>query len=113
MRPTPPARGRICSPGGANAEAVIQRVNDLTKDIEIGDVVVGKVVKTTDFGAFVELKRGTDGLIHISNLGEGRVESVDDVVKRGQLVEVEVVEVKEDRGKQRIGLKVIDLNPQV
>ncbi|MEK7817837.1 MAG: polyribonucleotide nucleotidyltransferase, partial [Actinomycetota bacterium] len=48
----------ICSPGGASAEAVIERVTDLTKDMEAGDVVVGKVVKTTDFGAFVELKRG-------------------------------------------------------
>ncbi|MBE0429505.1 MAG: polyribonucleotide nucleotidyltransferase [Thermoleophilia bacterium] len=103
----------ITSPGGENAESVIRRITELTKDIEPGDVYVGKVVKTTDFGAFVELKRGTDGLVHISNLAEGRVKSVEDVVRRGQMVEVEVIEVKEDRGKQRIGLKVVDLNPKI
>ncbi len=103
----------ITSPGGASAEGVIKRITELTKDIEVGDVIVGKVVKTTDFGAFVELKRGVDGLVHISNLAEGRVKSVEDVVRRGQMVEVEVIEIREDRGKQRIGLKVVDLNPTV
>ena len=101
----------ICARDGASGEAVIARINELTKDVEAGDIFVGKVVKTTDFGAFVELKRGTDGLVHISNLAEGRVNKVEDVVKRGQMVKVEVIEVKEDRGKQRIGLKVVDLNP--
>ncbi|MHB1056063.1 MAG: polyribonucleotide nucleotidyltransferase, partial [Thermoleophilia bacterium] len=103
----------ITSPGGAKAEDVIRRINELTKDVEAGDVFVGKVVKIMDFGAFVELKRGTDGLVHISNLAEGRVANVEDVVKRGQMVEVEVIEIKEDRGKQKIGLKILDLNPKV
>jgi len=103
----------ICARDGASGEDVVQRVTELTKDVEAGDVFVGKVVKTTDFGAFVELKRGTDGLVHISNLAEGRVNKVEDVVKRGQMVQVEVIEVKEDRGKQRIGLKVVDLNPKL
>ncbi len=103
----------ITSPGGASAEGVINRINALTKDIEAGDRFTGKVVKTTDFGAFVELKRGVDGLVHISNLSDRRVARVEDIVKRGQVIEVEVIEVKEDRGKQRIGLKVIDLNPKI
>ncbi|MCL4474523.1 MAG: polyribonucleotide nucleotidyltransferase [Actinobacteria bacterium] len=103
----------ICARDGASGEALIKRINELTKDVEAGDVFVGKVVKTTDFGAFVELKRGTDGLVHISNLAEGRVNKVEDVVKRGQMVQVEVIEVKEDRGKQRIGLRVVDLNPKL
>ncbi len=103
----------ICSNDGESAEGVIQRITDLTKEVEKGDVIVGKVVKTTDFGAFVELKRGTDGLAHIYNLAEGRVNKVEDVVKRGQMVKVEVIEVREDRGKQRIGLKVVDPNPEV
>ncbi|MEK6537198.1 MAG: S1 RNA-binding domain-containing protein, partial [Actinomycetota bacterium] len=103
----------ICARDGASGESVIARINELCKDVEAGDVFVGKVVKTTDFGAFVELKRGTDGLVHISNLAEGRVEKVEDVVKRGQMVQVEVIEVKEDRGKQRIGLRVVDLNPKL
>ncbi|GBE57978.1 polyribonucleotide nucleotidyltransferase [bacterium BMS3Abin01] len=103
----------IASTDGASAEAVIKRITDLTKDVEKGDVIVGKVVKVTDFGAFVELKRGVDGLAHISNLAENRVNKVEDVVKRGQMVRVEVIEVREDRGKQRIGLKVVDPNPEV
>ncbi|MHB9112799.1 MAG: polyribonucleotide nucleotidyltransferase [Thermoleophilia bacterium] len=103
----------ICARDGASGEKVIERVNELCKDVEAGDVFVGKVVKTTDFGAFVELKRGTDGLVHISNLAEGRVNKVEDVVSRGQMVQVEVIEVKEDRGKQRIGLRVVDLNPKL
>jgi polyribonucleotide nucleotidyltransferase len=76
----------------------------MTKEIEVGDVFTGRVVKTTDFGAFVELKKGTDGLIHISRLGSKgeRVKSVDDVVKRGDTVTVEVVEI--DKARNRIGL---------
>ena len=67
------------------------------------------MVKTTDFGAFVELKKGTDGLIHISRLGQKgeRVKSVDDVVKRGDTVTVEVVEI--DKARNRIGLKPLKL----
>ena len=77
----------------------------MTKDVEVGDVFTGKVVKTTDFGAFVELKKGTDGLIHISRLGKKgeRVKSVEDVVKRGDIITVEVVEI--DKARNRIGLK--------
>ncbi len=103
----------ICSNDGSSAEGVIKRITDLTKEVEKGDVIVGKVVKITDFGAFVELKRGVDGLAHISNLADHRVKRVEDVVKRGQMVKVEVIDVREDRGKQRIGLKVVDPNPEV
>jgi polyribonucleotide nucleotidyltransferase len=98
----------ICAPDQEAAEAVIARITSMTKDIEVGDVYTGKVVKTTTFGAFVELKKGTDGLIHISQLGKkGRIEKVEDVVKRGDVVTVEVVEVDKARG--RIGLKPLKL----
>ena len=95
----------ICSPDKESAEAVITRITSMTKDVEVGDVFTGKVVKTTDFGAFVELKKGTDGLIHISRLGKKgeRVKSVEDVVKRGDIITVEVVEI--DKARNRIGLK--------
>jgi len=100
----------ICAPDMATAEAVTERITSMTKDVEIGDVITGKVVKTTAFGAFVELKKGVDGLIHISRLGKDgeRVSRVEDVVNRGDVVTVEVVEVDQQRG--RIGLKPIDLN---
>ncbi len=98
----------ICAPDNAAAQAVIDRITSMTKDIEVGDVYTGRVVKTTTFGAFVELKKGTDGLIHISQLGKkGRVDKVEDVVNRGDVVTVEVVEVDKARG--RIGLKPLKL----
>ena len=93
----------ICAPDQEAADGVIARITAMTKEIEVGDVFTGRVVKTTDFGAFVELKKGTDGLIHISRLGSGRVKSVEDVVKRGDTVTVEVVEI--DKARNRIGLK--------
>ena len=97
----------ICAPDQEAAEGVISRIQSMTKEIEVGDVFTGRVVKTTDFGAFVELKKGTDGLVHISRLapkGE-RVKSVEDVVKRGDTVTVEVVEI--DKARNRIGLTLL------
>jgi polyribonucleotide nucleotidyltransferase len=102
----------ICAPDNAAAQAVMDRITSMTKDIEVGDVYTGRVVKTTTFGAFVELKKGTDGLLHISQLGQkGRVEKVEDVVNRGDTVTVEVVEVDKARG--RIGLKPLKLPEKV
>jgi len=77
----------------------------LTKSPEVGDEYTGKVVKTTQFGAFVELTKGTDGLLHVSNVGPGRVGHIEDVMTRGDVVDVIVQEVDKDRG--RIGLKLV------
>ncbi len=97
----------ICAPDQEAAEGVINRIQSMTKEVEVGDVFTGRVVKTTDFGAFVELKKGTDGLLHISRLGQKgeRVKSVEDVVKRGDTVTVEVVEI--DKARNRIGLTLL------
>jgi polyribonucleotide nucleotidyltransferase len=99
----------ICAPDQEAAEGVMNRIQAMTKEVEVGDVFTGRVVKTTDFGAFIELKKGTDGLIHISRLGAKgeRVKSVEDVVKRGDTVTVEVVEI--DKARNRIGLKPLKL----
>jgi polyribonucleotide nucleotidyltransferase len=79
----------------------------MMKEVEVGDEYVGKVVKTTTFGAFVELAKGTDGLLHISNVSPGqRVESVEDVLSKGDEINVRVVEVDRERG--RIGLRLAD-----
>ena len=97
----------ICAPDEEAAEGVKNRIQSMTKEVEVGDVFTGRVVKTTDFGAFVELKKGTDGLLHISRLapkGE-RVKTVEDVVKRGDTVTVEVVEI--DKARNRIGLTLL------
>ena len=91
---------------GEKADAAVEAIRAMTKDVEVGDTFHGaKVVKTTTFGAFVELTKGVDGLLHISNLGSGRVEKVEDVVNRGDTVNVTVVEVDKARG--RIGLRIV------
>jgi polyribonucleotide nucleotidyltransferase len=83
----------------------------MTKEAEVGDRFTGKVVKTTTFGAFIELTKGTDGLLHISNVKPGeRVGAVEDVLKPGDELEVTVVEVDPERG--RIGLRLSD-DPEV
>jgi polyribonucleotide nucleotidyltransferase len=77
----------------------------MTKEAEVGDQFKGKVVKTTTFGAFVELTKGTDGLLHISNVKPGeRVGAVEDVLSPGDELDVTVAEVDRERG--RIGLRL-------
>jgi polyribonucleotide nucleotidyltransferase len=90
---------------GTNADAAISAIQALTKEPEVGDTYTGKVVKTTQFGAFVELKKGTDGLLHVSNVGPGRVGHIEDVMQRGDVLDVVVQEVDKARG--RIGLKLV------
>ena len=83
----------------------------MTKEVEVGDEFNGKVVKTTTFGAFVELAKGTDGLLHISNVSPGeRAATVEDVLNKGDEVDVRVVEVDRERG--RIGLRLAD-DPEI
>jgi polyribonucleotide nucleotidyltransferase len=97
---------RVYAPSGELVEECIRRIEAMTKEAEVGDRYEGaKVVKTTTFGAFVELTKGTDGLLHISNVKPGeRVETVDDVLKAGDTLDVTVVEVDKERG--RIGLRL-------
>jgi polyribonucleotide nucleotidyltransferase len=97
----------VYSASGELAEALIERISSMTKEVEVGDSFNGKVVKTTTFGAFVELSKGTDGLLHISNVSPGqRVETVEDVLNKGDEIAVRVVEVDRERG--RIGLRLAD-----
>jgi polyribonucleotide nucleotidyltransferase len=95
----------IYATDGIKADAAISAIQALTKEPEVGDTYTGKVVKTTDFGAFVELKKGTDGLLHVSNVGPGRVAHIEDVISRGDVLDVIVQEVDKMRG--RIGLKLV------
>jgi len=95
----------IYATDGAKASAAISAIQSLTKEPEVGDTYTGKIVKTTQFGAFVELKKGTDGLLHVSNVGPGRVGHIEDVMQRGDVVDVVVQEVDKARG--RIGLKLV------
>src|SRR5256712_8552881 len=96
----------IYATDGAKANSAIAAIESLTKEPEVGDEFKNaKVVKTTQFGAFVELKKGTDGLLHVSNVGPGRVGHIEDVINRGDILDVLVQEVDKARG--RIGLKLI------
>jgi polyribonucleotide nucleotidyltransferase len=97
----------IYSANGELGDALVERVRMMMKEVEVGDEYVGKVVKTTTFGAFIELAKGTDGLLHISNVSPGkRVDSVEDVLNKGDEVNVRVVEVDRERG--RIGLRLTE-----
>ncbi len=97
----------IYSANGELGDALLERVRMMMKEVEVGDEYVGKVVKTTTFGAFIELAKGTDGLLHISNVSPGqRVDTVEDVLNRGDEVNVRVVEVDRERG--RIGLRLAE-----
>jgi polyribonucleotide nucleotidyltransferase len=90
---------------GERGDALVERIRSMTKEVEVGDEYTGKVVKTTAFGAFVELSKGTDGLLHISNISPGeRIASVEEVLNKGDELTVRVVEVDRERG--RIGLRL-------
>ena len=96
---------RVYAPTGQLVEACIAQIESMTKEAEVGDKFSGKVVKTTNFGAFIELTKGTDGLLHISNVKPGeRVGAVEDVLNQGDQIDVTVVEVDKERG--RIGLRL-------
>ena len=96
----------IYSANGTLGEALAARIASMTKEVEVGDEFpAAKVVKTTTFGAFVELAKGTDGLLHISNVSPGqRVDTVEDVLNKGDEIHVRVFEVDRERG--RIGLRL-------
>jgi small subunit ribosomal protein S1 len=77
---------------------------DIDSHFRIGDVVQGTVTKLTSFGAFVELKDGIDGLVHISQISEERIDKVKDVLKPGQQVSARVIKI--DRDERRLGLSI-------
>ncbi len=101
----------IYSANGELADELAERIRMMMKEVEVGDEFLGKVVKTTTFGAFVELAKGTDGLLHISNVSPGeRIATVEDVLNKGDEINVRVVEVDRERG--RIGLRLAD-DPEI
>jgi polyribonucleotide nucleotidyltransferase len=95
---------KIAADNQENGEAALEQIKAITMEPEEGVIYEGKVVKTTDFGAFVQLTPGTDGLVHISQLANRRVNKVTDVVKEGDIVKVKVLEVSKD-GRIRLSLK--------
>jgi polyribonucleotide nucleotidyltransferase len=97
----------VYAANGELGDALVDRIRSMTKEVEVGDTFAGKVVKTTTFGAFVELSKGTDGLLHISNVAPGRrIATVEEVLNKGDDINVVVVEVDRERG--RIGLRLAE-----
>ncbi len=94
----------IASSDEAKLKAAIEIVNSITREAEIGKIYKGVVKRIADFGAFVEILPGTDGLVHISQLAAGRVNRVTDVVREGDEVHVKVLEI-DRQGKIRLSLK--------
>lgn len=103
-------RIHIASPDASAADLAIKMIREITAEAEVGQIYKGKVKKIVDFGAFVEILPGTDGLVHISELDKQRVKKVTDVLKEGDEVVVKVLDV-DKQGKIRLSRKaVLDLD---
>ena len=97
---------KIASVDGAGGEEARRRIEQLTADVEVGTVYEGKVVKLMDFGAFVTILPGKDGLVHISQISEERVQNVSDKLSEGDTVKVKVLEV-DKQGRIRLSMKAV------
>jgi polyribonucleotide nucleotidyltransferase len=98
---------KIASSDGAKIKAAVNWIKSIASDPEIGLIYDGTVVKTVDFGAFVNFFGSKDGLVHISQLSKGRVAKTTDVVKEGDRVKVKLLGF-DDRGKVRLSMRVVD-----
>jgi polyribonucleotide nucleotidyltransferase len=97
----------IAAVDGLGAKKAIEMIEALTEEAEIGKVYVGKVVRTESYGAFVEILPGVDGMVHISQLADYRVPSVEDVVRVGDEIMVMVIDVEPDSGKIKLSRQAV------
>jgi polyribonucleotide nucleotidyltransferase len=97
---------RIYAENKQKAQAAIERVQEVTAEVEIGKVYDGKVERIVDFGAFVNLLPGKDGLVHISQISDERVNAVSEVLSEGQIVKVKVLDI-DNRGRVKLTMKDI------
>ena len=97
----------IASVDAAAGKAAKDRIEQITSDVEPGRIYEGKVVKLMDFGAFVTISPGKDGLVHVSQISNERVEKVSDVLKEGDVVKVKVLEV-DKQGRIRLSMKAVE-----
>jgi polyribonucleotide nucleotidyltransferase len=94
----------VAAANGAALEGAKAEIEALCEEIKVGTIYTGKVVSTKDFGAFIEIAAGTDGMCHISELAEGYVKSVSDVVRIGDVVKVKVINI-DDQGRIKLSRK--------
>jgi len=97
----------IASVNAAAAQAAKERIESITSDVEPGRIYEGKVAKIMDFGAFVTIAPGKDGLVHVSQISNERVEKVSDKLKEGDIVKVKVLEV-DKQGRIRLSMKAVE-----
>jgi polyribonucleotide nucleotidyltransferase len=98
---------RISTPDLQACQNALERIKRVTAEVEVGRIYEGPVVKLTDFGAFVNILPGRDGLVHISQIANARVENVSDVLSEGQIVKVKVLEV-DRQGRIRLTMKDLE-----
>src|SRR5579863_1131785 len=98
---------KVASADGESIKAALKWIRGLTAEPEVGQIYDGKIVKVMDFGAFVNFFGPKDGLVHVSELAQGRVAKPSDVVKEGQAVKVKLLGF-DDRGKVRLSMKQVD-----
>ncbi|MBI3772670.1 MAG: polyribonucleotide nucleotidyltransferase [Gammaproteobacteria bacterium] len=98
---------KIASVDQSAGEEAKRRINDLVADVEVGKIYEGKVSKLMDFGAFVTILPGKDGLVHISQIADERVENVADKLSEGEVVKVKVLEV-DKQGRIRLSIKAVN-----
>ena len=98
---------KISSSNLEAAESAKKKIETLTEDVEVDKIYEGKVVKIMDFGAFVSVLPGKDGLVHISQISNERVENVTDKVKEGDIVKVKVIEI-DKQGRIKLSMKAVD-----
>jgi polyribonucleotide nucleotidyltransferase len=101
----------IAAVGGEAMERARQMVRDITAEPVVGETYEGTVKSTTQFGAFVEIMPGTEGLVHISELKHGRTEKTEDVVKKGEHVKVKLID-RDERGRLRLSMKALVPKPE-
>ncbi len=97
---------KIASVDGAAAKEAAKRIEQITADVEVGTIYEGTVSKLMDFGAFVNILPGKDGLVHISQISEERVEKVSDKLSEGDVIKVKVLEI-DKQGRIRLSMKAI------
>jgi len=97
----------VAAADGEKIEKALAWIRSLTEEPEIGTIYEGKVVSIKDFGAFINIMPGTDGMVHISELSDERVERVEDVLTEGQIVKAKLIGI-DDRGRLSLSLKNID-----
>ena len=98
---------KVAAVTGSSGEAAVARIRDIVAEAELGVIYDGKVVKTVDFGAFVNFLGAKDGLVHISELQNGRTEKTTDICQEGDMVKVKVIGF-DDRGKVKLSMKRVD-----